>query len=154
MPLETIALDELYIIGISVRTSNANGQAQTDIGELWSRFFRQNVINQIADKISPDLYCVYTDYESDHTGPYNTVLGCKVPNLQDIPAGLTGITIPAANYQIYTSQGKLPDCVGETWQSIWQNAQNRRYAADFDVYGPEAQNPESAIVKTYLSVVT
>ncbi|QNF32462.1 AraC family transcriptional regulator [Adhaeribacter swui] len=152
MQFETTVLDEFYIIGISVRTANANGQAQADIGALWSRFFNQNIISQIPDKVNNDLYCVYTDYESDYQGPYTTVLGCKVQSLQNIPDGLSGIPIPAANYQVYTSQGKLPDCVGQTWHYIWQHTQNRKYTADFDVYGPEAQNPEAAIVKTYLSI--
>jgi predicted transcriptional regulator YdeE len=152
MLLETTYLENFYIIGIAVRTTNQNGQAQADIGELWGRFFRQNVISQTPDKISKDLYCVYTNYESDFQGPYTTVLGCRVVSLQNIPDELTGLTIPAATYQVYMSQGKLPDCVGETWHYIWQNAQNRKYIADFDVYGPEAQNPEAAIVKTYVSI--
>jgi predicted transcriptional regulator YdeE len=152
MLVETTTLENFYIIGISVRTSNANGQAQADIGELWGRFFNQNRISQIPDKISEDLYCVYTDYESNFEGPYTTVLGCQVASLEYIPDGFTGVTFPAANYQVYTSQGKLPDCVGQTWNYIWQNARNRKYTADFDVYGPEAQNPESATVKTYLAV--
>ncbi|PSR54683.1 AraC family transcriptional regulator [Adhaeribacter arboris] len=152
MVFETVPIHPFYIIGISVRTTNQNGQAQADIGELWGRFLSQNLISQIPNKESNVIYCVYTDYESDYQGPYTTILGCRVSSLEAIPPGFTGITIPAATYQVYTSQGKLPECVGQTWNYIWQNAQNRKYSADFDVYDSQSQTPESATVKTYLSV--
>ncbi|HZV12359.1 MAG TPA: effector binding domain-containing protein, partial [Candidatus Kapabacteria bacterium] len=35
---DLITLDEFNIIGISVRTTNQNGQSQKDIGELWEKF--------------------------------------------------------------------------------------------------------------------
>lgn len=45
MTSETQFLYFFYIIGISVRTSNKNDQAQADIGELWGRFLNQNLIS-------------------------------------------------------------------------------------------------------------
>jgi predicted transcriptional regulator YdeE len=145
-------LGPFHIAGISVRTTNQNGQSQEDIGKLWQRFYSENIMDALPARLSDDLYCVYTDYESDHNGAYTTVLGYKVPALESVPAHLTGITIPETTYRLYRSEGKLPESVLATWQHIWQSPVERKYMADFDVYGSALQNPESPVVETYLSV--
>lgn len=152
MQFETVTLDTFYLVGIAVRTTNENGQSQKDIGQLWQRFYRYNILAQIPDKVSDAVYCVYTDYERDANGAYTTLLGCNVSTLQTIPEGFTGMTIPKASYRVYTSIGKLPDCVLQTWMHIWQTPINRAFAADFDVYDTASQDPDAAVVKTYLSV--
>lgn len=145
-------LSKFYVIGISVRTTNQNNQSQKDIGELWGKYMQGNIAALIPNKESEDTYCVYTDYESDANGKYTTVLGCKVKSLDSVPKGMMGITIPAANYNVYTAKGKLPDCVVNTWMGIWISDIARRYASDFDIYRPKAKDPNNAEVETYLSV--
>lgn len=134
------------------RTTNENEQSRKDIGELWQKFSGTNIIEQIPNKESNDIYCIYTDYESDFTGPYTTILGCKVTSIENVPEGLISKTIPKAKFQRYTSTGKIPDCVLATWRHIWESPINRRYLADFDVYGENSQDLNNAVVDTYLSV--
>lgn len=145
-------LKEFYIMGVSVRTSNREGKSQKDIGELFGAFFGNNMIENIPDKESNDVYCLYTEYESDYNGAYTAIIGCRVTSLENIPSGLIGKTIPKSKYLVYKSTGKLPECVGKTWRQIWQSDINRKYTADFDVYGQKAQNPENAEVETYVSI--
>jgi predicted transcriptional regulator YdeE len=152
MEYQTITLEPFYLVGISVRTTNEGGQSGKDIGQLWERFFKENILAQIPDKTSNDIYCVYTDYERDASGPYTTLLGCAVSIQQTVPEGFTGKVIPGATYRVYTSVGKLPDSVLATWMHIWQTPIDRSYQADFDVYGITAQDPNNAEVKTYVSV--
>lgn len=152
MYYETKDLPAFYVIGVSVRTTNAGGQSQKDIGELFQKYYSQGISQKIPNKVSEDTYCVYTDYESDANGKYTTVLGCRVKSLDSIPAGLVGITVPASTYRVYTSKGKLPDCVMYTWAEIWKSDIKRKYSADFDVYGIKAQNHAAPEVETYLSV--
>ena len=152
MKYETKELSQFYIVGISVRTTNQNGQSQKDIGDLFTKYMIGNSAAQIHNKVSEDTYCVYTDYESDANGKYTTLLGCRVKSLDSIPAGMVGIIVPKSKYNVYTSTGKLPDCVVSTWMGIWSTDIKRKYAADFDVYGPKAMNPANAEVETYLSV--
>ena len=152
MNYETKTLSQFYVIGISIRTTNQNDQSQKDIGDLWGKYMSEGIASEIPNKESEDTYCVYTDYESDANGKYSTVLGCKVKSLDSIPTGMVGITVPQSSYRVYTSTGKLPDCVVATWMDIWKMDIKRKYAADFDVYGAKAQDPANAEVKTYLSV--
>lgn len=152
MQYQTITLDEFYITGIAVRTTNEGGQSQKDIGALWQRFFSNNITEQIADKQSDAVYCVYTDYESGANGAYTTILGCSVAALKSMPENFVSKTIPKTTYQLYKSTGKLPESVLATWMHIWQAPINRTYSADFDVYGEKSQDPDNAEIKTYLSV--
>ena len=152
MKHETKALPEFKIIGISVRTTNQGGQSQKDIGQLFQKFMGQNIMAQIPNKDGNEVYCMYTDYDSDANGPYTTILGCKVRSLDSIPAGFAGKTVPATTYNEYTSTGKLPDCVVNTWIQIYRSDIKRKYSADFEVYGAKSQNPANAEVETYVSV--
>ena len=150
--MTTKTLDAFHVIGVFVRTTNVNNKALKDIGELFGNFVSENISEKIPSKISDDIYCVYTDYESDFNGPYTTVIGCKVSSLTDIPTGLTGITIPESKYQVYKSTGKLSVSLAKTWEGIWNTDLNRRYSADFDIYGEKAKDFENAEVETYVAI--
>ena len=145
-------MESFKIIGISVRTINKGNQAQKDINNLWNKWFSENIASRIPNRVSDNLYNMYTDYESDETGYYTCILGYRVTSLDSIPKGLIGRYIPKGNYKEFISRGKLPDCVIKTWQTIWGLNFNRSYTADFDMYDPQKMNPENAEVKTYLSI--
>jgi predicted transcriptional regulator YdeE len=151
MYFENVELDEFLVIGISVRTMNQNGQSQKDIGELWGKFMGENIAAKIPDKTSNNIYCIYTDYESDFTGAYTTVLGCRVGSIINIPEGLIAKKILASEYRVYRSTGKLPYSVLHTWKAIWDSDVKRKYLADFDVYPPDVFSSENPVA-TYLSV--
>lgn len=152
MEYKTLALDAFYIVGISIRTTNQNNQAQADIGLLWDRIFTENWAGKIPNRLSDEIYSTYLDYSSDYTAPYTYVLGYKVPNLENIPAGFEGYAIAPANYHVYTAKGKIPQCIHEVWMHVWHNEANRTYKADFDLFGAKAQDPENAEVDIYIGV--
>ena len=141
------------IIGLAVRTSNQDGQAAKDIPELWNRFFKEDILSRIPNKVSNELYCIYTEYEKDHTLPYTTFLGCKVTDLEEVPEDMDGIHIAQNQYQHFIAEGNLEDgVVYEAWQKIWSTDLPRTYAADFEVYGEEAQNPHDARVDIFIGI--
>ncbi|MEO6633390.1 MAG: GyrI-like domain-containing protein [Mucilaginibacter sp.] len=144
--------NEFFLNGISVRTTNKDGQSANDIGGLWTRFTTENLIDQIPDRISDDMYCVYTDYESDYTGPYTAVLGCKVSSLDGITAGFTGITVPAGEYLVHYLEGQFPANIGAAWQQIWASDIDRKYTADYDFYKAGAKSFEETEARIYLGV--
>ena len=150
--IETIEQPAFEVAGITVRTINQNGQSKNDMMALWTRFMTDNLKQQIEDRASDDIYCFYTDYESDHTGYYTALLGCKVNSLAHIPDGFSGISIPAAKYQVYSLAGKFPENVHLAWQEIWNSEVNRAYTVDFDLYSANAKSFEETEVKIYLAV--
>src|SRR5690606_22001317 len=96
--MEKVTIEKFSIVGLAIRTTNENGQAARDIPALWKRFMEERVADYIPDKADNALYCIYTDYEKDHTRPYTTILGCKVQNLNIIPEGMTGRTFEEGEY--------------------------------------------------------
>ena len=148
-------LQKFDIIGISVRTTNENGQCSIDIGALWQRFFAEDVMAKIPNKLSSEIFSVYTDYEKDHTKPYTVILGCKVKDLETIPAGMVGRKIGSGKFVKFVAKGNLMQgVVYNEWQKIWKAEAelNRTYHADFEVYGQRAANRESAEVDIFISV--
>ena len=146
-------IKKFHVIGIALRTTNENGQSVQDIPALWNRFMREGILDQIPNKINNTLYCIYTDYEKDHTKPYTTILGCKVSNLDQIPYGLVGKTFEEQTYIKRIAKGNLMQgIVYEEWTKIWNADLNRAFTSDFEVYDERTQNPENAEVDIFISV--
>ncbi|MCX3265756.1 GyrI-like domain-containing protein [Pedobacter agri] len=147
-------MENFKIIGISTETTNQNNQASTDLGMLWQRFYTEGISNKIPNKESDDVYAIYTDYESNYTGKYSTILGHRVTTLADIPDGLVGREIKNDRLIKYTAKGEMPQAVVETWQEIWANdiALYRTYNADFEVYGAKSQQGAASEVEIYIGV--
>lgn len=150
--MENQKIESFHIIGISVRTTNEHGQAGTDIPGLWNKFMSQGVMKKIPNKVDHTIYCVYTEYEKDHTKPYTTILGCKVESLKNIPDGLMGKTFEEGNYVKRTAKGNLNQgIVFDAWTKIWNANIPRAFTADFEVYGEKAQNSENAEVDLFIA---
>lgn len=147
------AIEEFHVIGISVKTTNEGGQAAKDIPHLWDRFMSEDIVSKIPNKASLDVYGIYTEYEGDFTQPYTTMIGCRVTSLDNIPDGLIGLTIEAANYEKVTAKGKLSDdIVFNKWNEIWQSNMDRAYLADFEIYGEKSIDVDNAEVDIFISV--
>lgn len=151
--MSTQTIKPFYVIGISVRTTNENGQSAQDIPALWHRFLSENIASQITDKVNQDIYCLYTDYEKDHTCPYTTLLGYRVSSLDHIPAGLVGKSINEANYAKFVAKGDLQQgVVFNAWTEIWKSDLPRAFETDFEVYGEKSQNPKDAEVDIFIGL--
>jgi len=146
-------VEPFKVIGISVRTTNENGQAAKDIPVLWEKLINEDILNAIPNKIDNTIYSIYTDYEKDHTKPYTTVLGCKVESLDNIPEGMVGYSFDGGDYIRFTTKGDLSkDLVINEWIKIWNMELGRIFTADFEIYGEKAQNPSDAEVDILIAV--
>lgn len=151
--MNTQKLEAFNIIGISVRTTNENEQAAKDIPVLWEKFMSEAILEKIPNKISNDIFCMYTEYASDHTKPYTTILGCKVKNLEEIPIGMIGKTIEETEYKKFTTKGNLQEgIVYNKWLEIWNEDLNRKFTSDFEIYGEKAMNPTQAEVDIFIAI--
>ncbi|RYD69113.1 MAG: AraC family transcriptional regulator, partial [Sphingobacteriales bacterium] len=104
-------MENFKIIGISTQTSNQNNQAEADLGKLWQRFFAEEIASKIANKENEDIYAIYTDYESDYTGRYTTIIGQRVSTLDHIPDGFVGREIKNERLIKYKAKGEMPQAV-------------------------------------------
>jgi len=143
------------VIGISVRTTNENGQSAKDIEAIWERFWGEKIQEKIPNKVNDNIYAVYTDYETDFNGAYTTIIGLPVSSLENIPKGFVGIKIEKAEYQKFVSKGKMPKAVVNTWVEIWKNNDLNRarvYKADFTIHGRKYYDGNNAEVETFISI--
>ncbi|MES2656685.1 MAG: effector binding domain-containing protein [Bacteroidota bacterium] len=146
-------IDTFNIIGIAVRTTNENGQSSKDIPALWNTFMAEGILAKIPNRISDDIYCMYTEYEKDHTKPYTTIIGCKVADLTNVPTGMVGKTIETAQYAIHTIQGNIMEgIVYNEWLKIWDADLPRTFIADFEIYGEKAQDPANATIDIFVGI--
>jgi predicted transcriptional regulator YdeE len=151
--MKNIKLEAFTVIGISVKTTNENGQSAADIGALWQTFMTNGIMDKIPNKINHDIYSIYTEYEGDYTKPYTTVLGCKVAPDTSTPEGMVSIKIEESSYSKYTAKGNLNEgTVYNEWTKIWNNDINRNYKADFEIYGAKAQDPTNAEVDIFIGL--
>ena len=148
--------DEVTVVGISVRTSNT---AETDpatakIAGLWARFYQDDVRGKTPAKSVPAIpLAVYTDYERDHEGQYQVIVGAAVDPKIPTPEGMARATIPAGTYLLFEAEGDMPDVVIDTWKAIWSyfsNSSNhvRAYVTDVEAY------PGERAVRIYISIRT
>ena len=100
-------MNKLKIIGIATQTSNNDSQAIEDLGKLWNQFFGENIMTKIPNAISSNIYSVYTDYESDFTGKYTTIIGLGVSSLDEIPEGMVGREFEPQTFKKYIAKGEL-----------------------------------------------
>lgn len=141
------------VIGIAVRTSNENNQAAQDIGLLWERFISENTLQKIPNKLNDTIISVYTNFETDHTKPYDTILGCPVSSLDFVPEGMNAANIPGGTFAKFVSKGAIAKgSVYRTWVEIWNTDLARTYTADFEVYGEKAKDSTNAEVDIYVAI--
>jgi predicted transcriptional regulator YdeE len=127
-------LDLIKIVGIEVRTTNENRQAEKDIAVLWGRFFSEGVLQQIPHRLSDDIFVLYPDYEGDFTRPYTCVIGCQVTQIANIPKHLTLKEIPKSIYAVIPAEGQYPESLIQAWQTVWTSDLERAYTTDFESY--------------------
>jgi predicted transcriptional regulator YdeE len=141
--LKPQALSGFHVVGITMRTNNANGKAVEDINALWQRFFEEAVGEAIPAKDGNAIYAIYHDYEGDHTAPFSLTIGCKVGS-QDftLPQGLDSVFVQTGEYQIFAARGEQPKALMQTWEGIWRMPLTRAFQTDVEIYGPRFFEPD------------
>lgn len=152
--------DESSIIGIEARTSGEQemyGDGQ--IAGLWQKFYQEHIVEKIPNKSDKNVYAVYTDYSRDRMGAYTVVIGAKVKDKTQAPAGMILKTIPAGQYTVLTSEkGPADTVIPAAWQRVWaledkdQLGGKRAYKADYEVYAPDATGPQSTQADLYVGL--
>ncbi|MEP0713388.1 effector binding domain-containing protein [Algoriphagus sp.] len=147
-------VEPFKIIGITKRTSNTTGKAAEDLGVLWRRFIEEQIGGKISGKVSEDIFTIYMEYESDYRGEYTCLIGYQVDSLEIVPKGLVAKEFDGGKHIKYVAHGKLPEAVVQTWEEIWskEGELNRKYTADFEVYGAKSQQGENSEVEIFIAV--
>lgn len=140
-----VHLPAFEVVGLPLRTSNADemNPETARIKKHWEQFWSEGYHERIP-KASDKLLGVYTNYESDHTGPYTLVPGFEVTNLDEVSADLVRVQIPEQNYLVFHKKGEMPGIVFAGWGEVIAHFQDeeiyeRAYDSDFELYPNETE---------------
>ncbi len=126
-------LDGFSVVGLSIITDNE--KASEEINALWEKFFKQNIGQEVKNRVDDVIYAVYSDYEGDHTKPYRLTIGYKINGEPQIKGHLHHVKVQSDDYAMMSAAGEQPKALIETWQTIWQSDLDRKFKTDFEVYG-------------------
>ena len=129
------------IVRIQVRTTNDLAIKDNTIIDLWQRFFHENWLKRIPNKIDHDIIAVYYDYARDRSGKYNILIGCKVRPSKSgsikMPIDAWHINMAAHKARIFTLDLQCVGMLG-LWKRVWQLEDekkiNRSYSVDYEIY--------------------
>lgn len=154
-------LKEIKLIGIQVRTNNANeiNWMAGKIVPCVQKYYQQQLADKIPNrKKMGTTYCAYTDYESDYRGDYTYFIGEEVSSIEDIPSGFSFLIISPQEYAKFTTDpGPMPGVLGNAWQKIWQMSSRdfggpRAYKTDFEVYDERAIDKQNTVLDIFIGI--
>jgi len=132
----------LHIVGIELRTCNE--EAYQTIPPHWQRFMAEAVPALVPQRLSDDVYAVYTHFQNagvDNAGTYSCVIGVAVPPaFVAAPAGLIRVVVPASRRVVLPVSEGRPERVPQAWQAIWaRDDLAQTYIADYEHYRPDGR---------------
>lgn len=161
MKKTTTALPKKILVGLSLRTNNKL-ETNFETGKIFPcvrQYFHEQMFDKIPNRLAPGTtFCVYTEYESDHTGDYTYFIGEEVSAVDKLESPLATITIPAQTYTKFTNgPAPMPEVVREPWFKIWNMTEQelggkRRYAADFEIYDERAADHSNIVLDIYIGI--
>lgn len=152
--MEESQRNKFKLVGLKLKekTTNENNKSAKDCGELWQKFEKEKIFEQIPNKISDEVFAVYFDYEKDETKPFSYFIGCKVDENTKVPTHLNTLNIPSQNYVKFTAKGKMTACISDTWKSIWKTDIKRKFGFDFEVYDERSKDWNNAEIDIFISI--
>ena len=152
MEYEIVELEEKLIEGICVKTTNQNGKAMKDIGQLWQKFFMDGAYHKIENKVNDKTVGLYTEYEGDYTKPYSFITGCEVNKKSENMENRVIKVIPKGKYAKFTIIGDIQKAVGEAWGKIWNMELKRKYTCDFEEYQSNTEDIQKQEIYIYIAI--
>ena len=148
MEPKIVHLPAFTVVGMKYRGKNDQNQ----IPQLWGQFVPR--MGEIQHKAGEDAtYGVMYDFD-EATGAFDYVASLKVTQAADLPAGMVGVEVPAAQYAVF--ECTIPT-IGPTYQQIqaWiaQSEYENAGTPDFECYGPgfDPQDP-SSVMSIYMPI--
>ncbi|MEK4487284.1 effector binding domain-containing protein [Psychrobacillus sp. FSL H8-0484] len=117
------------IYGNKIRTNNNDIRV---FSNMWVEFLK--------NKVEGDVYAIYSNYQSDHTGDFDFLIGTEEV------VGSSTVTIPEGEYYVWEVATNDMEAVGKAWNEIWKSDLPRTYNHDFELYKTDGS------ISIYLSV--
>jgi len=90
------------VVGVKHKILRKSGD---NVANMYGRDFFYNCRQRVVDAVNPQVYFGYTDWRGYDDGYIYYIPSVQVPDLNRIPEGMTGITIPANKYVVFRFVG-------------------------------------------------
>ncbi|MEC0264788.1 GyrI-like domain-containing protein [Paenibacillus anseongense] len=149
----------ITLTGVQVRTTNAEEAGPNRrLPKLWETYFQSQITSQTPTINSHLIYALYTDYESDATGAYTTLIGHEVASvkLRDEDKFHT-VEVPASKYLVFTTEkGPVYEVVAQAWGKIWayfkESEEVRAFTGDYELYDARNSNSEQTQLQIFIAI--
>jgi predicted transcriptional regulator YdeE len=144
-----IQTEPFSVMGLRVRTSNAQGEASVAIPGIYSRFYKEEIPKKldVLRRFDP-LFAIYFNYEKDETGKYDFLLGYCVKDSETPVHGLEVVHIAPQNGRYFSIQPGAPeDVVPKFWAEIW----NRKEIHTIRTFNYDWEEYSEAGIRVFLS---
>ncbi|MBH5319606.1 AraC family transcriptional regulator [Paenibacillus sp. GSMTC-2017] len=154
-----VEMSKLTLAGVSIRTSNADEAGPSrKLPQLWGTYFSSGVAAKPYNVNPHFIYGLYTDYESDASGAYTTLIGHEVGEgtaEQEIDGTIA--IVPESKYLVFTTKkGPVQEVVAEMWGVIWAYFKDavevRAFTGDFERYDGRNFDPANTEVEIYIAI--
>lgn len=148
MSYEIVTSKKMVLSGIKIKTTNENQKCIKDMGELWKKFFSENVIQKAGKPVGYSTFGLYLNYEGDFTKPYEYMACVEVsPSSNDFET----VSIPEGKFAKFTKEGNILEIVGALWYEIWNTGLKRTYNYDFEKYY-QGEDESNQKVEIYIGI--
>ncbi len=157
---KTVHQEQFSVVGIEARMSGERElSGESEIPGLWQKFRNEHVLENIPNKADSNVYVLYADYSRDRMGEYSVIIGAKVKEKSQVPAGMVLKTIPAGQYAVVTSEkGSADTVIPAAWQRVWALEDKdllggkRAYKVDFELYNAKATDQQNVQADLYVGL--
>lgn len=129
MDVHIVTLKAFHIVGATITTKIGEDK----ISALWNEFGRRR--DEIQNRTDPYFAYGLSEYSPNPRKSFNHIVGFSVHNLDHIPEGMVGKTIPMQRYALFVYTGHR---VGEVYEfsDKWFAESEYKWAesADFELY--------------------
>jgi AraC family transcriptional regulator len=108
--------EEFKVVGLQITTTVQECISNNPHPKLWKDFLEK--AEKIRNRVGNKSYGVSKEISKKECK--FTSLACfEVDDLNNIPEGLTGMTVPKSKYAVFTHKGKLEDLT-ETYRKLYE----------------------------------
>lgn len=149
----------ITLTGVHVRTTNEEEAGPNRrLPQLWETYFQSQITSRTQTINAHLIYALYTDYESDATGAYTTLIGHEVAgdNTQDKDK-FSIVQVPASKYLVFTTEkGPVYEVVAQAWGKIWayfkESEEVRAYTGDYELYDTRNSDPAQTQIQIFIAI--
>ncbi len=151
-------MEKIKVIGARLDTSTSNGSNFKQIPQFWNQFMSERTAERIPDKKDPKVCLGICDDYNFKEGTFSYIIAYEVTSHETVPPGLISLTVPEAEYAVFTAKGKLPFSVQNMVSYIYgewlQNSDYARAVApEFEYYDEKVTDDEKCEVDIYIPVI-